>query len=227
MLKFDLFLPMVESQESNKQYLIPCMLRSHEEKQDEPKAEDIVYLYDALQEAECGDWFKVGEFDKLLALFARTFDWNLDKNPSPSYGRAYFESEEHTFNIQLSLESTKPEDKQCQGIPSFHVVMFCRRNTLQKGTNDIFRSFTQMVAELRKTKQFLHDRMGDINIEHAREFKVLCPNYDPEQDEYSTLIDAEEEDDGIIRMFKGPCPCHDKLLPSDQYTWLIQNVLCK
>ena len=224
MLNFDLFLPMVESQESNRQYLIPCMLPSHEEEEDDARAEDRVYLYDALQKAECGNWFKVGEFDKLLTVFTRTFDWKLSKNPSPSYGRAYFESEKHSFNIQLSLESEESQDKQC---PSFRVVMFCRRKTLQKGTQDIFRSFTHMVAQLRKTKQFLHDRMGDINIKHAREFKVLCPNYDPDRDECSTLIDAEEEDDGIIRIFEGPCPCHDKLLPSDQYTWLIQNVLCK
>ena len=224
MLNFDLFLPIVESQESNRQYLIPCMLPSHEEKEDEAREEDRVYLYDASQEAECGDWFKVGEFDKLLAVFTRRFDWKLSKNPNPSYGRAYFESEKHSFSIQLSLESMKSQDKQC---PSFRIIMYCRRNTLRKGTHDIFRSFTQMVAELRKTKQFLHDRMGDINIKHAREFKVLCPNYDPEQDKYSTLIDAEEEDDGIIRISEGSCQCHGELLPSDQYTWLIQNVLCK
>ena len=227
MLKFDLFLPMVESQESNREYLIPCMLPSHEEKEDEVRAEDRVYLYDALQEAECGDWFKVGEFDKLLAFFARALDWKLSKNPSPSYGRAYFESEKHSFSIQLSLESTESQDKQYMGRPSFRVVMYCRRNTLKKDAKDTFRSFTQMIAQLRKTKTILHDRMGVINIKQAREFKVLCPNYDPEQDEYSTLIDAEEENDSIVRESEGPCPCNDKLLPSDQYTWLIQNVVRK
>ena len=76
-------------------------------------------------------------------------------------------------------------------------------------------------------KEVLHKRMGVINIKQARKFKVLCPNYNPDQDESSTLIDAEEENHGIIQVSEGPCPCHDKLLPSDQYTWLIQNVVCK
>ena len=87
-----------------------------------------------------------------------------------------------------------------------------------------------MIGELRKTKTFLHARMGSINIKQAKKFRVLCPNYNPSKDENSTLIDAEEEDDGIIRVIGIPdscCPCHERPLPSDQYTWLIQNVLCK
>ena len=74
------------------------------------------------------------------------------------------------------------QHNQCPKRPSFHVVMYCVRNTLKKGTQDIFRSFMQMVAQLCKMKQFLHDRMGDINIKQARMFKVLCPNYDPDKD---------------------------------------------
>ena len=111
------------------------------------------------QEAECGDGFKVGEFDKLLAVFVRTFDLKLSKKPSPSYGRAHFESERNSFSIQISIESTESQHNQCPKRPSFHVIMYCIRNTLKKDTQDIFRSFMQMVAQLRKMNQFLRDRM--------------------------------------------------------------------
>ena len=132
MLNFDLFLPIVESSEENREYLIPCMLPSCEEKEDKVKAEDTTCLYDALQEAKCGDWFKVGEFDKLLAFFARSLDWKLCKNPSPSYGRAYFESEKYSFNIQLSLESTKTEDKERQGNQHFESSCTAEKIHLRK-----------------------------------------------------------------------------------------------
>ena len=38
------------------------------------------------QEAECGVYFKVGEFDKLFAVFVRTFDLKLSKKPNLSHG---------------------------------------------------------------------------------------------------------------------------------------------
>ena len=229
MLDFDLFLPMTESGEPNQRYLIPCMLPNGETN-NEAEAKDRVYLYDALQEAECGDWFKVGEFDKLLVTFAKLDGWKLSMQPHPVYGCAHFVCTLQKLYVQLSLVGRKADDGIKQDNPLFRVQMYCRKDTLKMEAKDIFNSFTQLIKELRKMKDVLHKRMGVINIKQAREFKVLCPNYDPDQDEYSTLIDAEEEDDGIIRVSEGRegcCPQHKMPLPSDQYTWLIQNVLCK
>ena len=229
MLDFDLFLPISESGESHRRYIIPCMLPNGEIN-NEAEAKDRVYLYDALQEAECGDWFKVGEFDKLLVTFAKLDGWKLSMQPHPVYGCAHFVCTLQKLYVQLSLVGRKADDGIKQDNPLFRVQMYCRKDTLKMEAKDIFNSFTQLIEELRKMKEVLHKRMGVINIKQAREFKVLCPNYDPEQDEYSTLIDAEEEDDGIIRVFKMPegcCSQHKMPLPSDQYTWLIQNVLCK
>ena len=229
MLDFDLFLPMTESGEPNQRYLIPCMLPNGET-YNEAEAKDRVYLYDALQEAECGDWFKVGEFDKLLVTFAKLDGWKLSMQPHPVYGCAHFVCTLQKLYVQLSLVGRKADDGIKQDNPLFRVQMYCRKDTLKMEAKDIFNSFTQLIEELRKMKEVLHKRMGVINIKQAREFLVLCPNYDPDQDEYSTLIDAEEEDDGIIRVSEGREGCclqHNMPLPSDQYTWLIQNVLCK
>ena len=228
MLNFDLFLQMNESAELNQQYLIPCML-PNEENHNGSEEKQRVYLYDALQEAECGDWFKIGEFDKLLAVFARLPGWKLSRNLPPSYGCAHFESTQQTLYVQLSLQDKRTYDVTELDNPLFRVEMYYIANTLNDA-KDVFRSFTHLIGELQKVKKILHDRMGVINIKQAKKFKVLCPNYDPDHDEYSTLIDAEEENDGIIRVpegYEGCCTQHKKPLPSDQYTWLIQNVLCK
>ena len=229
MLSFDLFIPMTRAVESNMCYLIPCMLPND----DNCNASVLklrVYLYDALQEAECGDWFKIGEFDKLLAAFARLPGWILCKEPYPSYGCAHFESSQQRLYVQMYLEGKKTHDEIKQEKPLFRVAMYYTKNTLKKDTQNIFWSFTHLIRELRKVKEILHDRMGVINIKQAKHFKVLCPNYDPDRDEYSTLIDAEEEEEDVIRVSEGHNRCcleHKKPLPSDQYTWLIQNVLCE
>ena len=173
MLNFELFLPMTDSAESNQHYLIPCMLPTKENKND-TEEKGRLYLYDALQEAECGDWFKVGEFDKLLAVFARLPGWTLCKEPYPYYGCAHLKSTQEALYVKLSLEGRITDDKIKEDNPLFRVAMYCTKNTIKKDTQDIFRSFTQLIGELRKVKKILHDRMGIINIKNKPKNSRCC-----------------------------------------------------
>ena len=229
MLAFDLFLPMVISGETNDpensqpKYLIPCMLPVDEPSELVLKLEDGLCLYDADQETEYGDWFQVGAFDKLLTAFIRTTPWELSTEPPPSYAMAYFVSGEH-LRLRLSLEEN----------PRFRVVMYCDRDVM----GDLS-EFIHTIGTLRKTKKLLYERTKRINIKRPTDYKVLCPNYDP-SDVNSNMIEAEEQGDGVIQIsenlclyhdktlprYERCCPCHNKPLPSDQYTWLMQN-LCK
>ena len=78
MLKFHLFLPLVESGE----YLIPCMLPSYDLNNAEP-FKDMVCLYGASQRAQF-----VGTFHKFLSLLTCNTNWSVSRKDPLSYSEA-------------------------------------------------------------------------------------------------------------------------------------------
>ena len=202
MLNFELFIPMAESEDTNLQYMIPCMLPVDND-------DHKVCLYDAEQESHCGDWFQVGAFDKLVAAIGK-YGWTISSYPRPTYAQVSFEHGNY-LTLRLSLMQN----------PKFRVSMYCLKTVIKEPVK-----FTKTVGLLQKTIRFIRERTKQINIKGPKDFKVLCPYYGLESQGLQMIL-AQEGKGDEIRTSDLKCPCHNKVLPTSQYTWFLENIICR
>ena len=214
MMKFNLFLPVKDSQIQGQKYLVPCMLPSYPIYEGH-HYEEMVCLYSALQRVRMGDVLPVGAFHKLLSVCSIKEKWTLSTECPLSYTTATLITKVG-LHVEMSLQSSNDENESS---PEVRTNIYCNESALR---NDL-------TLAVWKTMQNLNGNMKLMSIAPPKLFDVLCPNFIPRNEQQLCMVEATEKYGHSVYLYNklDKCECHEEPLLPSEYKWLIQSVYSK